>query len=199
MFEREKYRITCGCAQLCCNCARTETGCPRARFCQNSTDDRGWLVFASGLPGVRRQNRSLAVSHVVTASTMPSRSTAVWPRIPRRTSMHIRDCTARAALTAPHGIALFAMAANRLDDPVSKLAWLSAGCPNRWLPDAAGLAVDQATAHSTSSLSGPIRSKRRVPARRRLFGLDVDLIFYDTRRRISRSTNGRERAGVRGL
>jgi hypothetical protein len=44
----------------------------------------------------------------------------------------IRACTTRAKLTAPHEIALFVMAANRLDDPVSKLA-----CAERWLPDIA--------------------------------------------------------------
>jgi hypothetical protein len=53
----------------------------------------------------------------------------------------IRACTTRAKLTVPHETALFAMVANRLDNPVSKLAcaerWLA------WLPDAAGLAVDR--------------------------------------------------------
>ena len=39
----------------------------------------------------------------------------------------IRRCTEQAKLTAPHETALFAMAANRLDDPVSKLA-----CAERW-------------------------------------------------------------------
>ena len=42
----------------------------------------------------------------------------------------IRHCAERAKLTAPHETALFVMAANRLDDPVSKLA-----CAERWLPD----------------------------------------------------------------
>jgi hypothetical protein len=44
----------------------------------------------------------------------------------------IRACADRANLTAPHEIALFAMAANRVDDPASKLA-----CAERWLPDIA--------------------------------------------------------------
>jgi hypothetical protein len=56
----------------------------------------------------------------------------------------IRRCIAEGELTAPHEAALFAMAANRLEQPGSKLA-----CAMRWLPDVAflpdadGLAVDQ--------------------------------------------------------
>ena len=46
----------------------------------------------------------------------------------------IRQCAARASLTAPHETALFAMAANRLEEPGSKLA-----CATRWLPDVAWL------------------------------------------------------------
>src|SRR6186713_2594378 len=63
----------------------------------------------------------------------------------------IRTCAARANLTAPHETALFTMAANRLDDPVSKLA-----CAERWLPDAPGFLTRpgwrsiNATAHSIS-------------------------------------------------
>jgi|ERR1035441_950169 hypothetical protein len=41
----------------------------------------------------------------------------------------IRRCIAEGGLTAPHEAALFAMAANRLDTPGSKLA-----CAERWLP-----------------------------------------------------------------
>jgi hypothetical protein len=53
----------------------------------------------------------------------------------------IRRCAEQAKLTAPHEIALFAMAANRLDDPVSKLACAERWLPDlTWLPDAAGLA-----------------------------------------------------------
>jgi hypothetical protein len=56
----------------------------------------------------------------------------------------IRACAARAKLTAPHEIALFAMAANRLDEPISKLACAERWLPDiAWLPDATGLAVDQ--------------------------------------------------------
>src|SRR3954470_3468156 len=56
----------------------------------------------------------------------------------------IRACADRANLTAPHETALFAMAANRLDDPVSKLACAERWLPDiAWFPDAARLAVDQ--------------------------------------------------------
>ena len=94
----------------------------------------------------------------------------------------IRDCTARAALTAPHGIALFAMAANRLDDPVSKLACVERWLPDiAWLPDAAGLAVDQCYRALDFLVVWSDQIERDVFLRAAdLFGLDVDLIFYDT-------------------
>jgi len=46
----------------------------------------------------------------------------------------VRGCIAEGELSAPHEMALFAMAAQRLDDPGSKL-----GCATRWLPDIAWL------------------------------------------------------------
>src|SRR4029078_10474640 len=46
----------------------------------------------------------------------------------------MRGCIAEVELSAPHEMALFAMAAQRLDDPGSKLA-----CATRWLPDIAWL------------------------------------------------------------
>src|SRR6185437_1732720 len=46
----------------------------------------------------------------------------------------IRSRLAQARLSAPHEMALFAMAAERLDDPGSKLS-----CATRWLPDIAWL------------------------------------------------------------
>jgi hypothetical protein len=56
----------------------------------------------------------------------------------------IRRRARDAELEAPHEAALFAMAAQRLDQPGSKLAcaerWLPEGT---WLPEAAGLKVDQ--------------------------------------------------------
>ncbi len=56
----------------------------------------------------------------------------------------IRDRAARGGLTAPHEAALFAMAANRLEAPGSKLACAERWLPDvTWLPETAGLTVDQ--------------------------------------------------------
>jgi hypothetical protein len=56
----------------------------------------------------------------------------------------IRTRMVRAGLSAPHETALFAMAAQRLDDPASKLACATRWLPDiAWLPEAGGLAVDQ--------------------------------------------------------
>jgi hypothetical protein len=94
----------------------------------------------------------------------------------------IRRCTADGELTAPHEAALFAMAANRLDGPGSKLA-----CATRWLPDvaflpnAAGLGVDQLYRALDFRAVWSDRIEREVFLKTAdLFRLDVDLIFYDT-------------------
>src|SRR5271166_1969349 len=94
----------------------------------------------------------------------------------------IRRCIADGGLTAPHEAALFAMAANRLDAPGSKLA-----CAARWLPDvaflpdAAGLAVDQLYRALDFLAVWSDRIEREVFLQAAdLFRLDVDLIFYDT-------------------
>src|SRR3954463_16630291 len=94
----------------------------------------------------------------------------------------IRGCIAEGDLSAPHEMALFAMAAQRLDDPGSKL-----GCATRWLPDIAYLPeARDLTLHQfyraldfLAAWSDQI--ERAVFLRAAdLFRLDVDLIFYDT-------------------
>src|SRR3954463_8466934 len=94
----------------------------------------------------------------------------------------IRRCAEQAKLTAPHETALLVMAANRLDDPVSKLAcaerWLA---DIAWLPDAAGLAVDQCYRALDFLTVWADEIEREVFLKTAdLFNLDVDLIFYDT-------------------
>src|SRR5271168_2752004 len=94
----------------------------------------------------------------------------------------IRRCIAEGELTARHEAALFAMAANRLQQPASKLA-----CATRWLPDIAflpdaeGLAVDQLYRALDFLAVWSDRIERDVFLQAAdLFRLDVDLIFYDT-------------------
>src|SRR6202521_1691199 len=94
----------------------------------------------------------------------------------------IRRCIAEGELTAPHETALFAMAANRLEVPGSKLA-----CAARWLPDVAflpdpaGLGVDQLYRALDFLTVWSDRIEREVFLKTAdLFRLDVDLIFYDT-------------------
>jgi hypothetical protein len=94
----------------------------------------------------------------------------------------IRARVDRAELTAPHELALFAMAAQRLDDPSSKL-----GCATRWLPDIAWLpevgklAVDQLYRALDFLAVWSEEIERDVFLRSAdLLRLDVDLIFYDT-------------------
>src|SRR6202167_6283589 len=94
----------------------------------------------------------------------------------------IRRCIADGELTAPHEAALFAMAANRLDAPGSKLA-----CAARWLPDVAflpdtsGLCVDQLYRALDFLAAWSDEIEREVFLKTAdLFRLDVDLIFYDT-------------------
>jgi Transposase DDE domain len=94
----------------------------------------------------------------------------------------IRRCAEQAKLTAPHETALFAMAANRLDHPVSKLACAERWLPDiTWLPDAAGLAVDQCYRALDFLAVWADEIEREVFLKAAdLFRLDVDLIFYDT-------------------
>ena len=94
----------------------------------------------------------------------------------------IRTWTERADLTARHETALSVMAANRLDDPVSKVACAERWLPDMaWLPDAAGLAVDQCYRALDVLAVRAEQIQRDVFLKAAdLFRLDVDLIFYDT-------------------
>jgi transposase len=88
----------------------------------------------------------------------------------------------RAGLIAPHETALFAMAAQRLEKPGSKLACATRWLPDMaWLPEASGLAVDQLYRALDFLAVWSDEIERDVFLRTAdLFRLDVDLIFYDT-------------------
>ncbi|HEY0194663.1 MAG TPA: IS1634 family transposase, partial [Kofleriaceae bacterium] len=94
----------------------------------------------------------------------------------------IRRCVEQAGLTAPHATALFAMAAQRLEAPGSKLACAERWLPEvAWLPEAAGLAVDQCYRALDVLAVWAEEIERDVFLKTAdLFRLDVDLIFYDT-------------------
>jgi len=94
----------------------------------------------------------------------------------------IRARIAGAGLTAPHEAALLAMAAQRLDDPGSKLACATRWLPDvAWLPEAAGIAVDQLYRALDFLAAWSEEIERDVFLRAAdLLRLDVDLIFYDT-------------------
>lgn len=74
------------------------------------------------------------------------------------------------------------MAANRLEDPSSKLACAERWLPDTaWLPEAAGIAVDQLYCALDFLAVWSEEIERAVFLRTAdLFRLDVDLIFYDT-------------------
>jgi hypothetical protein len=94
----------------------------------------------------------------------------------------IRTRMSRAGLTAPHEIGLFAMAAQRLDDPASKLACATRWLPDiTWLPEADGIAVDQLYRALDFLAVWSDEIERDVFLKAAdLLRLDVDLIFYDT-------------------
>jgi Transposase DDE domain len=111
----------------------------------------------------------------------------------------IRGCIAEGELSAPHEMALFAMAAQRLDDPGSKLGcatrWLPhlpfhrlspaepwAASPDiAWLPEARDLTLHQFYRALDFLAVWSDQIERAVFLRAAdLFRLDVDLIFYDT-------------------
>jgi transposase len=79
-------------------------------------------------------------------------------------------------------MALFAMAAQRLDDPASKLACATRWLPDiAWLPEADKLAVDQLYRALDFLAVWSDEIERDVFLRSAdLLRLDVDLIFYDT-------------------
>jgi hypothetical protein len=87
-----------------------------------------------------------------------------------------------AGLSAPHEAALLAMAANRLDAPGSKLACAERWLPDvAWLPEAAGLKVDQLyRALDVLAMHAESIQEEVFLRTADLFRLDVDLIFYDT-------------------
>jgi Transposase DDE domain len=94
----------------------------------------------------------------------------------------IRRRAEAAGLSAPHATALFAMAAQRLEQPGSKLACATSWLPDvAFLPEAEGLAVDQLYRALDFLLAWSDEIERDVFLQAAdLFRLDVDLIFYDT-------------------
>jgi hypothetical protein len=94
----------------------------------------------------------------------------------------IRTRLMRAHLSAPHEMALFAMAAQRLDNPGSKLSCATRWLPDiAWLPEAGPLAVDQLYRALDFLAVWSEAIERDVFLRSAdLLRLDVDLIFYDT-------------------
>jgi hypothetical protein len=94
----------------------------------------------------------------------------------------IRTRLTQAHLSAPHEMALFAMATQRLDDPGSKLSCATRWWPDiAWLPEADKLAVDQLYRALDFLAVWSEEIERDVFLRSAdLLRLDVDLIFYDT-------------------
>jgi hypothetical protein len=87
---------------------------------------------------------------------------------------------AAQGLQAPHGAALLAMAAQRLDRPGSKLACHERWLERVWLPAAEGLALDQLyRALDVLAEHGDAIEEAVFWQSVDLFKLDVDLVFYD--------------------
>jgi hypothetical protein len=94
----------------------------------------------------------------------------------------IRRCAEEAGLMGPHQTALFAMPAQRPEQPGSKLACATSWLPEvAFLPEAEGLGVDQLYRDLDFLLVWSETIERDIFLQAAdLFGLDVDLIFYDT-------------------
>src|SRR5690349_19330553 len=105
---------------------------------------------------------------------------ALWEELGIGEAIRIR--LMRAHLSAPHEMALFAMAAQRLDDPGSKLSCATRWLPDiAWLPEADTLAVDQLYRALDFLAVWSDEIERDVFLRSAdLLRLDIDLIFYDT-------------------
>jgi hypothetical protein len=94
----------------------------------------------------------------------------------------LRSCEPRGSRHAPHELALFTMAANRLCEPLSKLACYAHWLPERvYLPEAEELTLEQLY-FALDFLDTHIEAIEREIFFRTadLFRADVDLIFWDT-------------------
>src|SRR5919197_2373608 len=94
----------------------------------------------------------------------------------------LRSLEPRGPRRAPHELALFTMVANRLAEPLSKLACYESWLPERaYLPEAAALTLDHLY-FALDFLDTHIEAIEREIFFRTadLFRADVDLIFWDT-------------------
>ena len=99
------------------------------------------LGAAAPDPGAARGLPGIAIERVFELGVVLA-ARALWEQLGIGAALRRR--LAAAGLSAPHEAALFAMVANRPDDPGSKLACAERGLPDvAWLPEAAGLKVDQ--------------------------------------------------------
>ena len=130
-------------------------------------------------PGAARGLPGIAIERVFELGVVLA-ARALWEELGIGAALRRR--LAAAGLSAPHEAALFAMAANRLDDPGSKLACAERWLPDvAWLPEAAGLTVDQLyRALDVLAVQAEAIEREVFLRTADLFKLDVDLIFYDT-------------------
>lgn len=117
------------------------------------------------------ESRDLGVVHV---------ARAVWEDL--GIGAAVQEVLEAKGLGAQHHTALFAMAANRLEEPRSKRGcttrWLS---DRAWLPEAEALDVDRLYRALDVLAASAQQIERRVFVQTAdLFSLDAELIFYDT-------------------